>query len=260
MLAINHQNKERPFSRAQSEESYSGQTSGHDDLGSFLQSTLLVEHKSDNDAKLEMLWTFGWATLLLMGHKNDSSPFIDVGYSDKQHALITISTDIIYGLWFLEKASNFSVSGKSKDSMKRWWWKDIKSFVSLKNVLQVVTWVPAQFGKNNHRWKYLNLRSIKLCNEKESSMFYIIAHYYKCLLENSLGKIWSRATRWSNVSNGQWSVTPDPHSPGKHCFQLRCMSNSTSPCDQLPKPVNQPHCVKSLGLSCFRKDLRKKVW
>lgn len=49
-----------------------------------------------------------------------------------------------YALWFLEKASNFSVSRKSKESMKQWWWKDIKSFISLKNVLQVIAQVPAQ--------------------------------------------------------------------------------------------------------------------
>lgn len=56
-----------------------------------------------------------------------------------RHYLVAWMKTINYALWFLEMASNFSGTREFKESMKQWGWKDVKSFVSVKNVQNAIS-------------------------------------------------------------------------------------------------------------------------
>lgn len=81
---------------------------------SFLQTMIIIEDW--------ILWRF-------VCSNNDLS----------RHYLVACTKTINYALWFLEMASNFSGTGEFKESMKQWGWKDVKSFVSVKNVQNAIS-------------------------------------------------------------------------------------------------------------------------
>lgn len=104
----------------------------------FLQTMIIIED---------------WVLWRSVCSNNDSS----------RHYLVACTKTINYALWFLEMASNFSGTGEFKESMKQWGWKDVKSFVSVKNVQNAISPVS---GGNLFKMMAEKKSHLKFCKEQ----------------------------------------------------------------------------------------------